>query len=116
MVCFAAENKLPFGLLADKMSAKHRKRHNWYSCSSFGHTQFSDKQINYIRHSAVGYSSEETIVNHLFHKLKTIGFPSSYTRKYFSGMSMDRKYTSLHVDKYMHEKLQKNMFELGCNI
>ena len=34
IVSFVTDNKLPFGLLADEMTAKHRKRHNRYSCTN----------------------------------------------------------------------------------
>ena len=75
-----------------------------------GRKQFSRKQRYYITHSAIGYGSEEIIVNYLLYKLETFGFSLPYTRKYLSRMAIDGQYTSLNVDKHMHEKLQKNIY------
>ena len=104
------ENKLPFGLLADKMTARHRKRHIigirvpiW---------DLNNSNINrdvYIRHSAVGYGSGEAIVDHLLSNLESFGFQIPYVRRHLIGMAMDGQYTCLNVQDHMSERLQKNV-------
>ena len=107
---FVMENKLPFGLLADKMTARHRKRHIigirvpiW---------DLNNSNINrdvYIRHSAVGYGSGEAIVDHLLSNLESFGFQIPYVRRHLIGMAMDGQYTCLNVQDHMSERLQKNV-------
>ena len=107
---FVIENKLPFGLLADKMTARHRKRHIigirvpiW---------DLKNSRINqdvYLRHSAVGYGSGKAIVDHLLSNLETFGFEIPYIRQHLVGMAMDGQYTCLNVQRYMEERLMKNV-------
>ena len=107
---FVIENKLPFGLLADKMTARHRKRHIigirvpiW---------DLNNSRINqdvYLRHSAVGYGSGEAIVEHLLSNLVTFGFEIPYIRRHLVGMAMDGQYTCLNVQSHMGERLMKNV-------
>ena len=109
-VSFVTDNKLPFGLLADKMTAKCRKRHIigvrvpiW---------DINNPLINrdiYLRHSSVGYGSGEAIVDHLLANLQSFGFPLPSIRKHLIGMAMDGQYTCLNVDTHMSDKLQKHI-------
>ena len=62
LVSYVTENCLPFGLLADKMTARHRKRHIMGIRVPIW--DVNNSKINqdiYIRHSAVGVGSGEKL-------------------------------------------------------
>ena len=87
---FVTDNKLLFGLLADKMTAKQCKCHIIGICVPI--LDVNSPHINrdiYIRHSAVCYSSGKEIVKHLLHNFESFGLPIPYTRKYLIGMAMN---------------------------
>ena len=109
-VTYVTDNKFPFRLLADKITAKHRKRHIMGVRVPIWDINMS--RINrdiYVRHSAVGYGSGEAIADHLLENLKSFGFPLPYIRKHLCGMAMDGQYTCLHVDTHMNDKLKKSI-------
>ena len=65
------DNKHPFGLLADKMTAKHRKRH--ITGVRVPIWDDNNSRINrdiYVTHTAVGYGSGEAIVDHSLFDLR----------------------------------------------
>ena len=104
------ENKLPFGLLADKMTARHRKRHIiWIRVPIWDLNNSNINRDVYIRHSAVGYGSGESIIDHLLSNLESFGFQIPYVRRHLIGMAMDGQYTCLNVQDHMSGKLQKNV-------
>ena len=81
-ISYITDNHFPFGLIADKMTAKHRKRHIigvrvpiW---------DINNSKINrdiYIRHSAIGFGSGESMVDHLLTNLQAFGIPLPYIRE-----------------------------------
>ena len=105
---YVIENKLPFGLLADKMTAKHRKRHIMGIRVPIWDLNNSDINRDvYIRHSAVGYGSGKAIVDHMLANVEAFRFEIGYIRKNLIGMAMDGQYTCLNVDTHMSDRLQK---------
>lgn len=108
LISHIIDNRFPFGLIADKMTARHRKRHIigirvpiW---------DINNPNINrdiYIRHSAIGYGSGESMVDHLLTNVEMFGIPLPYIRKYMVGMAMDGQYTCLNIGSIMGKVLLK---------
>ena len=72
---FLHKNKLPFGLLIDKISAKYQNWHITYNSSAnLGHKIILDKQSCYIRFSLVCIASSEVIIKHILYNLKAFHF------------------------------------------
>ena len=110
IVSFVTDNKHPFGLLADKMTAKHRKRHMIGIRVTIWDVNSPHLNRNiYSRHSVIGYGSGKEIVKHLLHNLESFGLPIPYTRKYLIGMAMGGQYACLNVDDRMNDELQKTV-------
>ena len=81
VVSFCYRNQLPFGLLAEKMSAKHWKVHIIDICMAVWGNKNSQINIGiYIRHSAAGYDSGEAIINHILINFEIFGCSLSYAR------------------------------------
>ena len=109
-VSYVTDNKYPFGLLADKMTAKHRKRHIMgVRVPIWDLNNYLINRDIYVRHSAVGYGSGEAIVDHLLTNLQSFGFSLPYIRKHLCGMAMDGQYTCLNVGTHMSDTLVKNI-------
>ena len=107
---YITEHRLPFGILADKMSAKHLKRHIMEIRVPIW--DLNNSAINrdvYIRHSAIGYGSGEAVTDHLLENMTAFGFEMRYVRKHLIGMAMDGQYTCLNVENHMESRLSKEL-------
>lgn len=109
-ISYLTDNRYPFGLIADKMTAKHRKRHIIGVRVPIWDMNIS--KINrdiYVRHSAIGYGSGKAMVEHLLNNLESFGIPMPYIKKNLVGMAMDGQYTCLNIESHMSDILCKNV-------
>ena len=92
------DNKMPFGVLADKMTVSHRTRHMMGIRIPIWDITYQDTMRDiYLRHMPICSGSGEDVTSHLLNSLNVSGFSNSYIREYLSGMSMDGQYTKLNI-------------------
>ena len=108
-VSFMKVNKLPFGLLADKMTVSHRTRHIvgiripiWdINCPNIV------KDV-YVQSSSIKHHEGFDVASHLLNSLETAGFSRPYVARYISGLAMDGQYTKLSVNVHINDSLDSN--------
>ena len=106
VIDYVINEELPFGILADKMTASHRKRHIMgmrIPIWSLDHPSICSDI--YLRHASIGYGSGKAVSDHLLEMCKSMGFPINFIRKHLSGLAMDGQYTNLHVDEHVANEL-----------
>ena len=109
-VSHLSDGILPFGLIADKMTARHRKRH--IMGIRIPIWDMNNPKINndiYVRHSAVGVGTGENIKYHLLDSLVSFGFTLQYIRRHMCGMAMDGQYTGLNIEDHISQTLGRDI-------